>query len=67
MGGESVLVISQHLPRVHRKLLLYRTFNRLVEEVGYPIPTAVSDNQIAFIILTTNKRRQKEVRKLLDE
>jgi hypothetical protein len=62
-----VLVPYQHLPRVHRKLFLYRTFNRLVEQVDSPIPVAISDNQIAFIILTKSKKRQNEVRKALDE
>jgi hypothetical protein len=35
--------------------------------LGSPIPVAISDNKIAFIIVTTNKKQQKEIRKLLDE
>jgi hypothetical protein len=62
MKGKSVLVIYQHLPRVHRKLFLYRTFDTLVQEAGSPIPPAISDNQIAFIVVTTNKKQQKEGR-----
>jgi len=50
MGENSVLVIYQHLPRLHRKLFLYSTFSRQVEKLGCAVPVSISDNMIAFTI-----------------
>jgi hypothetical protein len=67
MDESSVLAIYQHLPRLHRKLFLYSTFNRLIDRLGCPTPVAISDNTIAFIILAKNRKRQTEVRQALRE
>ena len=61
MGNASILVIYQHLPRVHRKLFLYSTFSRLVEKLDCAMPVSISDNRISFIILAKTKERQAEV------
>ena len=50
MGNGSILVIYQHLPRVHRKFFLYSTFDRLVEKLDCPMPVSISDNRISFIV-----------------
>jgi hypothetical protein len=67
MGKSSILVIYQHLPRIHRRFLLYGISNKLVENLNCPMPVSISDNRIAFIILGKNKNRQKEVREALHE
>jgi hypothetical protein len=65
MGKAAILVIYQHLPRLHRRLFLYGTFNRLVERLKGPMPVSISDNQIAFIILAKDKKQQAKVREAL--
>jgi hypothetical protein len=67
MGKSSILVIYQHLPRIHREFLLYGIANRLVEKLKCPMPVSISDNQVAFIILAKDKNRQKEVHTTLHE
>jgi hypothetical protein len=67
MGQNSVLVIYQHLPRRHRKLFSYSTFNQLAEKLGCAMPVSISDNQIAFIILAKDKKQQAKVREALHE
>lgn len=67
MGNTSILVIYQHLPRVHRKLFLYSTFSRLVEKLDCSMPVSIRDNLISFIIFAKTKQRQKEVRQALQE
>ena len=56
MGKASILVIHQHLPRIHRKLFLYWTFNRLVDRLGCAWPVSISDNMIAFTILAKDRK-----------
>ena len=67
MDDRSVLVIYQHLPRVHRKLFLYGTFGELVTRFKCPVPISVSNNQIAFIILTKTRGRRAAVCRALQE
>jgi hypothetical protein len=67
MGEASILVIYQHLPFVHRKLFLYRTADKLMQRLKCPMPVSISDNTIAFIILTKTRKRQTEVRTALHE
>ena len=72
MGETSVLVIYQHLPRVHRKRLLYGIADRLIEhlqgeKLKCPMPVSISDNQIAFIILAKDSERQAAVREAVNE
>jgi hypothetical protein len=67
MDEGSILIIYQHLPHVHRKFFLYSTYGKLIEKLKCPMPVSISDNQIAFIILTKTKKRQTEVRQALHE
>jgi hypothetical protein len=67
MGSASILVIYQHLPHANRNFSLYGKFNELVERLRCPIPTSISDNRIAFIILAKDRKRQSEVREALLE
>jgi hypothetical protein len=67
MDESAVLTVYQHLPRVHRKLFLYGTFNALRDELHCPMPVAISDNRIAFIIISKTKQRQSEVGTALRE
>jgi hypothetical protein len=67
MEETSVLVVYQHLPHVHRKLFLYRTADKLMQDLRRPMPVSISDNQIALIILAKTKKRQEEVRRALHE
>jgi hypothetical protein len=67
MGENSIVVVYQHLPMLHRKLFLYSTYSKLVKELKCPMPVSISDNTIALIILAKNKNRQKEVHEVLHE
>jgi hypothetical protein len=67
MDDASALVIYQHLPRIHRKLFLYGTADRLAAELKCQMPLSISDNQIAFIMLAKTKKRQTELRQALHE
>ena len=67
MGQNSVLVIYQHLPRRHRRLFFYSTFNQLAEKLGCAMPVSISDNMIAFIILAKDRKQQTRVREALHE
>jgi hypothetical protein len=44
MGENSVMVVYQHLPRIHRKSFLYGIANKLVAKLKCPIPLSISDN-----------------------
>ena len=50
MDRKSVLVIYQHLPRMHRKLFLYSLHRDLRECLNCPVPASITDNQVAFLI-----------------
>lgn len=67
MGQNSVLIIYQHLPRLHRKLFLYSTFSRLIDKLGCAMPVSISDNTIAFIIMAKDRKQQRRVREALHE
>jgi len=67
MGPDSCLVIYQHLPRIDRKYFLYCLYRDLREYLNSPVPLSITDNQVAFLILAKEKKRQEEVRKLLHE
>jgi hypothetical protein len=67
MSPDSCLVIYQHLPRIDRKYFLYNLYRDLKEYLKCPVPTSITDNQVAFLILTKEKKRQEEVGKLLRE
>jgi hypothetical protein len=67
MDKKSIAVIYQHLPRMHRKLFLYGLQRDLKESLQCPIPISITDNQVAFLMLTKEKKRREEVRKLLHE
>ncbi len=59
MGNASILVIYQHLPQIHRKLLLYSTSSQLVEKLDCTMPVSISDNRIAFIIPAKTKELRR--------
>jgi hypothetical protein len=59
------IVIYQHLPRMHRKLFIYGLHRELKDCLNCSIPATITNNQIAFLVLTKEKKRQQEVKKLL--
>jgi hypothetical protein len=67
MDKKSVIVVYQHLPRMHRKLFLYGLHRDLKECLNCPVPISITNNQIAFLVLANqkNKRRQQEINRLL--
>jgi len=65
MDEASIMVLYQHLPRVHRKAFLYSTATKLKDLLRCPLPYSVSDGMIAFILIIRNKKRQKELREAL--
>ena len=67
MGEASVLILYQHLPRVHRKAFLYSIHTKLQELLKCPLPSSVSDGVVAFIIVVKSKKREKELKELLGD
>jgi hypothetical protein len=67
MDASSILTVYQHLPFLPRPLIIYSLINKLREELKSPIPLAVSDGQIAFLMVTKNKKRQKELEAILHD
>ena len=67
MSPDSRLVIYQHLPRIDRSYFLYGLYRDLKEYLKCPIPASITDNQVAFLMLTKGKERQEEVSNLLCE
>jgi len=67
MDEGSIMVLYQHLPRVHRKAFLYSTATKLKDLLKCPLPYSVSDGMIAFILITKDKDRQKELRIALSD
>ncbi len=69
MDATSVLVVFQYfpryLPRIKRKPYLMDRFCELVSRLQCPHPLAISDNVIAFLILTKSHSRRLEVLRLL--
>ena len=65
MDEASIIILYQHLPRVHRKAFLYSTATKLKDLLKCPLPYAVSDGSVAFILVAKNKKRQKELREAL--
>jgi hypothetical protein len=71
MDTKSIAVIYQHLPRMHRKLFLYGLQRDLKQNLKdfqrCPVPISIHNNQIAFLIVAKEKRRQEEVKTLLGD
>ena len=67
MNSDSCLVIYQHLPRIDRKYFLYCIYRDLKECLNSPVPMSITDNQVAFLMVTKEKDRQEEPRNLLHE
>jgi hypothetical protein len=64
MGRNSVLILYQHLPRVHREEYLEALHARIREELGCPDPVTVADSQIALVMIgkdSTVRSRLKRV------
>ncbi len=65
MDAPSVLAIYQHLPRQSRKLFFQRLKRKLIRKLGVGNIICISDNTIAFLVLTKNARRQGDLRTIL--
>jgi hypothetical protein len=65
MTPDSCLVIYQHLPRIDRNYFLYGLYCNLRECLKCPVPLSVTDNQVAFLMVTKAKERREEVNRLL--
>lgn len=67
MDAKSVLVVYQHLPRVKRRDFFRMIGTRLQESLRIRrLPMFVSDNRIAFMVLTKEIHRRKKVEVMLD-
>jgi hypothetical protein len=60
MDKNSVLIVFQFIPRVERKSYLSKIGRRLKKAVNSTV-LYISDNQIAFFMLTKNRNVQKQV------
>jgi hypothetical protein len=67
MTPDSCLVIYQHLPRIDRNYFLYGLYRDLKDCLKCPLPISITDNQVAFLMLTKEKERREEVNRLLHE
>jgi hypothetical protein len=69
MGRNSVLVLYQHLPRVHREEYLEGLHARIREGLECPDPVTVADSQIALVMVakdsTGRRRLQRAMRRYL--
>jgi hypothetical protein len=68
MSESSIFVIFQYFPHIQRQPYLRRRFQELHSVLQCPSPIAVSDNEIAFILLAkSNESRKRVVLQLLKD
>jgi hypothetical protein len=67
MSESSIFVIFQFFPRIQRQPYLRRRFQELHSALQCPFPIAISDNEIAFIILAKSNERRTRVLQLLKD